>query len=86
MDGCGKRGGDIEGLAILCHPSNPWPPVPWFTRDYGFFSPTPLNWLEKGFVEVPAGETLRFRYRVIVHGDAPAPAQLDAEFRKWSGP
>ena len=48
MDCYGKRGENIEGLAILQHPSNPWFPSPWFTRDYGFFSPTPMFWPEKG--------------------------------------
>ena len=42
MDYHGQRMGKIEGLAILQHPSNLWFPAPWFTRDYGFFSPTPM--------------------------------------------
>lgn len=81
----GPRAGVTEGLAIFCHPSNRWFPPPWFTRDYGFFSPTPLHWLEGGFVDFAKGETLRLRYRVVVHAGAPTLADLEAEFRKWSG-
>lgn len=64
----GTRDGITEGLAILNHPGNRWTPPPWFTRDYGFFSPTPFNWFEAGYLELPRGETLRLRYRVVVHG------------------
>ncbi|MFN8239948.1 MAG: DUF6807 family protein [Bacteroidales bacterium] len=42
IDFFGKRGSVVEGLAIMQHPSNPWYPSPWFTRDYGFMSPTPM--------------------------------------------
>ena len=48
IDFYGNRGDAIEGLAIMQHPSNPWYPSPWFTRDYGFMSPTPMYWPENG--------------------------------------
>ena len=48
IDFYGKRGKATEGLAILQHPSNPWYPSPWFTRDYGFMSPTPMYWPQNG--------------------------------------
>jgi hypothetical protein len=44
MDYYGKRGNSTEGMAIMQHPSNRWYPSPWFTRDYGFMSPTPMYW------------------------------------------
>jgi len=75
----GRRGSVTEGLAIFSHPANRWSPAPWFTRDYGFFSPTPLNWMDAG-VTIPRGESLRLRYRVIVHGDNPSPAALQSAF------
>ena len=66
----GTRDGITEGMAIFQHPANRWYPCRWFTRDYGFFSPTPMNWLEES-LEIPKGETLTLRYRVVVHaGDA----------------
>lgn len=64
----GSRDNTVEGLAILQHPVNPMYPVQWFTRDYGFFSPTPLNWLEAGVpLELKQNKSLTLRYRVIVH-------------------
>jgi len=70
-DYSGSRDGVTEGIAILQHPGNRWYPCRWFTRDYGFFSPTPMNWLEEGHIVLPQGEPLTLRYRVVVHaGDA----------------
>lgn len=83
MDYRGKRGEFFEGLAILDHPKNPWTPTKWFTRDYGFFSPTPMNWLEAGFVEFAAGESIHLRYRVLVHAHNPSRAQLEAAYQEW---
>ena len=63
----GTRNGITEGIAILQHPSNRWYPSKWFTRDYGFFSPTPMNWLEGDQLDIPKGEKLTLAYRVVVH-------------------
>lgn len=79
----GSRGGVVEGLAIFNHPANRWSPPPWFTRDYGFFSPTPLNWLENG-VHLPRGDTLRLRYRVVVHGGDTQQARIDALYDEYA--
>jgi len=69
IDFYGKRGDFIEGLAILQHPSNPWYPSPWFTRDYGFISPTPMYWPENGEETfMKKGEILKLHYCVLVHG------------------
>jgi len=65
----GTRAGVTEGLAILQHPSDRWYPIAWFTRDYGFFSPTPMNWIDEFWLA--KSQTLALSYRVVVHsGDA----------------
>jgi len=78
----GTRAGVTEGIAILQHPSDRWYPAKWFTRDYGFFSPTPMNWLEGDKLDISKGEKLTLSYRVVVHaGDtqkAGIPALFDA--------
>jgi hypothetical protein len=78
----GTRAGVTEGIAIFQHPSDRWYPSKWFTRDYGFFSPTPMNWLEGGQLDLPKGQKLTLTYRVVVHsGDtqkAGIPALFDA--------
>jgi hypothetical protein len=83
MDYRGKRGGLVEGIAIFDHPKNRWAPTPWFTRDYGFFSPTPMNWLENNFLEIPAGESIQLRYRVMIHANDPTKDQVEAEYQQW---
>jgi hypothetical protein len=80
----GTREGRVEGIAILNHPSNRWSPPLWFTRDYGFLSPTPMNWLEKGFMEFAPGEKVRLRYRTIIYAGEKVPAWLAAEYEQWS--
>lgn len=68
IDYYGKRGSITEGLVIMEHPSNIWYPSPWFTRDYGFISPTPMYWPENGEeIFLREGTQLRLRYRVLVH-------------------
>jgi len=70
-DYSGTRDGAAEGIAILQNPANRWYPSKWFTRDYGFFSPTPMYWLEGDKLNLAKGEKLSLEYRVVVHaGDA----------------
>lgn len=74
----GRRGaGEIEGVALFQHPANRWAPSPWFTRDYGFMSPTPMYWPADGAVtRIARGEKITLRYRVLVFSGDPAKAEL----------
>ena len=84
MDYYGKRMGGIEGMAILQHPKNEYYPSPWFTRDYGFFSPTPMYWPENDkFTSLKKGEKIKLRYRVIVHSGDHLQAGIAQEFEKY---
>jgi hypothetical protein len=85
MDYYGVRNGKTEGLAILQHPSNPWYPSPWFTRDYGFFSPTPMYWPadETAGTVMKKGDTLRLQYRVLVHSGDTETAGIAGAFDKF---
>ncbi len=76
----GTRAGVTEGIAILQHPSDRWYPSKWFTRDYGFFSPTPMDWLEGDKLDIPEGEKLTLRYRVVVHSGDTQKAGIRAIF------
>ena len=65
---CGYQGtrlGVTEVIVLMDHPGNPWSPCPWFTRDYGFISPTPFNWLEDEGWGLAGGGSIRLRYRVV---------------------
>ena len=80
----GKRIGDaMEGIALFDHPKNPWSPSRWFTRDYGFISPTPFNFLEKPW-ELAAGNSVSLRYRVVLYAGDPKEAGLDRLFQEWA--
>jgi hypothetical protein len=84
IDYHGTRGNIIEGLAIFQHPSNPWFPSPWFTRDYGFMSPTPMYWPENGrSTLLKKGTVLTLRYRVIVHSGDEKEAGIAKAFEKY---
>ncbi|MBL9127906.1 MAG: PmoA family protein, partial [Verrucomicrobiales bacterium] len=84
MDSRGPRGdGLTEGLTLVPAPTNPGHPAPWFTRDYGFLSPTTMFWLESGERRFAKGETLRLRYRVLVHADGPSVEELSAYAKAW---
>ncbi|MCR5826951.1 MAG: PmoA family protein [Bacteroidales bacterium] len=87
MDYYGKRQNTgYEGIAVLQHPSNEWFPSPWFTRDYGFISPTPMNWPENGeATSLKKGEKIKLRYRVIVHGGTTQDAAISAIYEKYKG-
>jgi len=84
MDYYGTRFGLTEGLAIFDAPGNPWYPSRWFTRDYGFFSPTNLNWIDDKGLRLKTGESFVFRYRVVVHAGSAAQADLAGEFSRWT--
>jgi hypothetical protein len=79
----GTHNGAAEGLAIFVHPANKWFPPRWFTRDYGFFSPTPMYWLDETGLKMPSGERLTLRYRVVVHSGSTQEAAIDALFQGW---
>jgi hypothetical protein len=76
--------GDIQGenlgIAILDNPSNPHHPVRWHARAYGLFAANPFGLAvftndksQNGSMTLQPGQSLRFRYRVVIHpGDAKA--------------
>jgi len=78
------RAGLTEGIAILQHPDNPWFPCKWFTRDYGFFSPTPMWWLEDGCLDLPRGQDLTLCYRVVVHTGDSQTAGIEKIFQQYT--
>lgn len=73
-----------EGIVIFDHPKNPWAPTPWFTRDYGFASPTPLNYIEKPWT-IAAEQTVNFRYAVALHSGTQTEAGIPRLYTEWIG-
>jgi hypothetical protein len=77
VDYSGEIDGEKVGIAILDHPSNSRR-ARWHVRAYGLFAANPFgdavftnDKTHDGSVKLAPGESLHFRYRVIVHsGDA----------------
>lgn len=80
----GVRHGMTEGVALFDHPANPWAPCTWFTRDYGFISPTPMQWLGEQGMDVSEGASWHLRYCVVAFAGDPAEAGLAALYEGWA--
>ena len=73
MELFGKIGEEKISLVICDHPANPNYPTYWHARGYGLFAANPLG--VKDFTKgaeslnfvIPAGESVTFRYRVIIN-------------------
>jgi hypothetical protein len=70
----GPVNGEVVGVAIFDHPSNPRHPTWWHVRDYGLFAANPfgVHDFEKqppgtGKLVVPKGQSVTFRYRFYFH-------------------
>ena len=79
VDYAGTVDGQKVGIVIFNNPKNGDEPPRWHSRDYGLFAVNPFGLREfdpkaeaQGGRALKAGETMRFRYRVIIHpGDFP---------------
>ena len=90
-DYSGTIQGEAAGIAILDHPANPHHPVHWHVRGYGLFAANPFGLAaftndkaKSATTPVPAGLSLRFRYRMIVHAGDAKTAGIAAAWRKYS--
>lgn len=92
VDYWGEIDGQMTGVAIFDHPSNPRHPTWWHARDYGLVAANPfgVNHFEgkpdgSGDMTLKAGETMTFRYRFLFHpGDADSAKVADA-YQTYSG-
>jgi hypothetical protein len=76
-DYSGPVDGDHCGIAVMDHPLSFRYPTHWHVRDYGLMTANPFGYAaytggaKRGEHRLERGETLRFRYRLLVHdGDA----------------
>jgi hypothetical protein len=72
----------VEGVALFNHPLNPWKECPWFTRDYGFISPSPFNFADKPW-QLAAGKSVQLRYRVVAYAGTPTATGLEGLYKAW---
>ncbi len=92
VDYVGPVAGKTVGIAILNHPRSFRFPTTWHVRDYGLFAANPFGWhdfnkqSQKGDHTVPAGQSMRFGYRVVLHEGDTASNALPAHFRAYDQP
>ena len=85
LDFYGERKSGVEGICIMQHPSSKWFPSKWFTRDYGFMSPTPMFWPEDdNSICLSKGETVTLKYRIIVHKGTVEEAGIARLYEKYA--
>ncbi len=83
--------GETLGLAILNHPSSFRYPTPWHVRTYGLFAANCFglhdfapNTSADGSYTLPAGEKLKFRYRVVLHKGDDKQAKIEDAFTAYA--
>jgi hypothetical protein len=94
VDYDGTVEGQKVGIVMFDHPDNYNHPTRWHSRAYGLFAANPFGLKDfdqsatgKGGKAMKPGDSLRFRYRIIIHpGDFPKKkiADLYAEYTKKS--
>jgi hypothetical protein len=91
VDYVGPVEGETVGVAILNHPDSFRYPTTWHVRDYGLFAANPFGWKDFGMKKsgeytIPAGDSIRFRYRVVFHKGDTDSGQIPSAFRAYSKP
>lgn len=92
VDYIGPVQGETLGVAILNHPESFRYPTTWHVRDYGLFAANPFGYGDfeygsgEGAHTIPPGESIRFRYRVILHEGDTEQADIGRAFRSYAQP
>jgi hypothetical protein len=91
VDYCGPVDDAIVGVAIMNHPTSFRYPTYWHVRTYGLFTANPFGWHHflgddtvDGSHEIPAGETLTLRYRVLLHRGDTKEGQVARFFKQYA--
>ena len=91
VDYYGEVGGEKLGIAIFDHPQNPRHPVRWHVRGYGLFAANPFGLAaftgdksQDGAMTLEPGQSLRFRYRVVIHSGDVKSAGVAALWEKYA--
>lgn len=87
----GPVGTNTFGVAIFDHPKNPRHPTWWHVRDYGLFAANPfgqhdfegLSNKQAGDLKIPAGQSVTFRYRVVLHEGDEKAGQIAARYSDY---
>jgi hypothetical protein len=78
VDYSGPVGNEMAGFAIFDHPQNFRYPTTWHVRDYGLFAPN--CWMFNPDHLLAQGDSMTFRWRVIVHVGDTEQAAISSQF------
>jgi len=91
VDYAGELEGEKLGVAIFDNPANPKHPTYWHSRSYGLFAANIFgehdyynDKTRNGSVTVEPGNSLRFRYRVVIHPGDYASADIAGMYKKYT--
>jgi Methane oxygenase PmoA len=91
LDYYGKTEGKEEGIAVLDNPANPRHPTYWHTRAYGLLGANIFGVHDftkdktaDGSMTLDPGQSIRFRYRFIIHEGDTKSANIAAEWTKYA--
>ncbi|MEZ5278592.1 MAG: PmoA family protein [Opitutaceae bacterium] len=91
VDYSGPVEGEWVGVAIFDHPDNPRHPTWWHVRDYGLFAANPFGVHDfenappgTGDLSIPAGGSVRFRYRFFFHHGDSESAGVAAQYSLYT--
>jgi len=90
----GPLGDRIVGITLMDYPANPRHATWWMVRDYGLLAANPFGQHEferladstAGEMRIPSGESVTFRYRIVLHeGDAET-ARVEELYAEFAAP
>lgn len=91
VDYYGRVNGEEVGIAIFDSPKSFRHPTYWHARAYGLFAANPFGIREftndprqDGSYTIPAGKSLTFRYRVLIHHGTESQADVAARYRQYA--
>jgi hypothetical protein len=85
--------GAMVGISIFDHPAGFRHPTYWHVRTYGLFAANPFGLRHflgdqegKGRFTLPAGESVTFRYRLLIHPGDVAQAKVADWYAEYADP
>jgi hypothetical protein len=91
LDYSGPVDGQTVGVLVMDHPSNPRHPTYWHTRAYGLLGANIFgvhdflnDKTQDGSMVVEPGQSIRFRYRVVIHPGDVSGVDAPAQFKKFA--
>ena len=86
----GKVNGQAAAVVLADHRNNPRAPTHWHARTYGLLAANPfgLSFFENqpknsGDLTIAAGESIRFRYRVLLFARHPSDQEVESLLKDW---